>query len=135
MRFRTQPNPLLRILEMLADSAPGVLTQKQRVTLVALQDRLWMLHSGTAARMEAIIFEEGQCTVSAWRFLRALEPHRDSRSVTVDADARSLKLGQVSIPVRNYSTAAIPPARFQIFLATDLGIVPSVSVPLQLVSA
>ncbi len=135
MRFSTQPSPLLRILEMLAENGADVARRRQHVTLIAYDDVLWVAHSGTAARMEAVVFEEGQCTVSTRKFLLALEPHRDSPALMIQAGAKKMKVDQVRIPVSRYSAAATPPSRFQIFLATNHGIVPSIPVPLQLVSA
>lgn len=135
MRFSTQPSPLLRILKMLAENGDGVARPKQHVTLIACDDRLWVAHNGTAARMEAIVFEEGQCTVSTRKFLLALEPHRDSLTLMIQVSAKKMQVDQVRIPVSRYSTAATPPSRFQIFLATNHGIVPSIPVPLQLVTA
>ncbi len=120
---------------MLAENGAGVARGKQHVTLTACDDRLWVAHNGTAARTDAIVFEEGQCTVSTRKFLLALEPHRDGPTLMIQAGAKKMQVDRAKIPVSHYSAAATPPGRFQIFLATNHGIIPSVPVPLQLVTA
>jgi hypothetical protein len=127
MKFTVQPQPLTRLVEILGEGLPRGEQQEPQVRLVACQGRVCVEIEQMVAEMEAVIQEEGECSFSCQNFLRPLRAYGDAANLTIQADAQGLHLGEAAIPVSRFRARAIPPLKFQVFLATHLDSVPPVS--------
>ncbi len=70
---------------------------------------------------EALVFEDGGCTVGRRKFLDAVEYYGYKRkaSITVEADEKFLRIGKLSMRCRDYSKQVTAPAEFPVFPVTD----------------
>jgi hypothetical protein len=127
MRVTVEPGPLIGILAMLGERAPR---RNAIVRLSASGGKVCIEGGVTAAATDAAVWEEGECSVSRVKLLRALEPHRNQRSVRLQADCLALRVDDLVLPVSDYVTHAAEAVPFQIFLATTAGTV-SCQRPLQ----
>ncbi len=111
------------MIEMVGERKPGSKGPEALVRLIASQDRVCVEDDGTVAEMDAVIQEDGQCSVSRERLLRTLKQHREPVELTIEADQHGLRLAGTCLPVNSYCPSAVAPAAFQIFFANDLGLV------------
>ncbi len=129
MKFTIEPEPFVQMLEMLGKARPDRRRADPTVRLVACRGRVCVERAGTVAEIDAVVWEDGQCTLSRGRLLNLVKTHRLEPELTLEAHAQGLRLDGLTIPLTSYCPFAVAPGAFQIFLATDLGVVPSVSVP------
>ena len=124
MKFTVEPEPFIRMVEMVGE-AQGQKRADAVLRLVACQGRVCLERNQTTAEMEAVVREDGQCTLPQAHFLRAVKTYRDEVNLTIEADGHGLRVGEFALPVSNYRPYAVAPLKFQVFLATALGFVPS----------
>jgi hypothetical protein len=96
-----------------------------RLRLWACAARVFVGAKHITAGTEALVFNDGGCTVPRQRFLDAIEyfGYKKKSCITVEADNKFLRIGKVSIPCRNYSNQVTAPAEFPVFPVTDTWIV------------
>jgi hypothetical protein len=78
----------------------------------------------TVAKVEAVVWEDGQCTLFRAHCLRVVKAYRDEANLTIEADRHGLNVGGFLLTVSSYRPYAVAPLKFQAFLVTDLGFVP-----------
>jgi hypothetical protein len=124
MKFTIKPEPLIRMVEMVGERGPSYKRMGAFLRLVACEGRVCIETDGKAAEMEAVIWEDGQCSLSRARLLNALKRHSEDIELTIEADEHGLQMDGSSLPVSSFSPNAALPAAFQIFFGADLGVVP-----------
>ncbi len=125
MRVTVEPEPLIGIVTMLDEQERQQKNAVSALQLSASAGKVCIESKNTAAVTDAAVWEEGQCSVSRVKLLAALKAYRQRSSVTLKADALGLHLGGLSVPVSHYTSQALPPTRFQIFLASKAGTISS----------
>ncbi|HWH69394.1 MAG TPA: hypothetical protein VNT26_08400 [Candidatus Sulfotelmatobacter sp.] len=125
MRFDIQPEAFIKLIAMLGESRLRHRHSKEIISLVAYQGIVSVESGARAAEIEAVVWEEGQCAVSRQQLLAALKANVEQSPLTVAAGERLLQVGTRFIPMVSFCRYAPTPQRFQIYFATDLGMVPS----------
>jgi len=125
MRFTVEPEPLIKIVSMVGEWAPGRKNAGPPLRMVASAGRVRVESRREAAEIDAAVWEDGQCTLSQAKLLAALKPYREQTDVTIQGDERGLRVGERSMSVLSYQPQTAAPKAFQIFLATDSGVVAS----------
>ncbi len=125
MKFTTEPEPFLRIIQILAEPKARGRRFDPEVTLIASEGQLWVEQNGTAARTEAVVREDGQCTVDGTELLQAVKLNARRSRLCFEAGTAGLRVGDSVIPVSAYCSFTAPPGSCQMFLTTDIGVVHS----------
>ncbi len=125
MKFTVQKESFTKLVAIV-----GERTQSQNsdaiLLLSAHESRVDVNQGDTEAETEAVVWEEGQCTVSRAKLVQVLAATPDDASVTMEVRRNSLQIGGARVPLISYNPSAVRPQRFQIFLASDSGLVPAV---------
>jgi hypothetical protein len=125
MRFTVEPEPLIGIVAMVGERAPWRRNAAGDVRLSASAGQVCIESNAAVAVTDAAVSEDGQCSVSRAKLLAALKAYRGESRITLKADDLGLRMGNVSVPVTHYASRATAPAAYQIFLATESGVVSS----------
>ena len=125
MRFTTEPAALAKIVGMVGDWMSARRKAAATLHLVACAGGVFVDSQDTVAQIDAAVWEEGECGVSHARLTEALQRFREEANITLRADIGGLHVGDVWLPLITYRSHAEPPTAFQIFLATESGVVPS----------
>lgn len=125
MKFATETETFIRVLEMLGGELSLAKGADSPLQLSACHERVSVRINGTVASVEALVWEEGQSLLSYHSLLSLLRQLRDEPNVLVQADFGGLRIQNHVLPVREFSGYTRLPDRFQIYLATDVGMVPS----------
>jgi hypothetical protein len=125
MRFTIEPEPLIKTASMVIEWMPDRKKGDLVLLMVACAGRVRLESRTRAAEIDAPVWEDGQCTLSQAKLLETLKVYRDKTKVTFQADDHGLWIGEHWMAVMSYHARAAAPKAFQIFLATDSGVVSS----------
>ena len=125
MLFTIQTAPLLKMIQMVGESASSGHNLSDVLCLAAQGNRIFATSGKTIAESETAVWEDGQCTLSRDALVSRLKACRNKAEVKIQADRRHLLVNGVSIPVTSYSPSTASPKGFQVFMASDLGFVAS----------
>ncbi len=130
MKFTVETESFIRLLQMLQERPTHVSRRCGTVRLIASGSRLSVEKNDLVAEVEAIVWQEGQCTVSAGRLLSALKQHQREPNLDVELSGQRLHVGAVQLPVLEHGPAVLTsPRRSRFYLKTNLGVVASRDVP------
>lgn len=125
MKLTVETEPLIRLLEMLAESKSAGQRRFSPVRLNASRTLLRIERAQIAAEIEAVVWETGGCTVSTERLLRAARQHRGAEQLTLRVEGGRLLVGQASIPTVTDRPCPAVENSCRLFFATDIGMVAS----------
>lgn len=121
MKFTIERRGLIRMVEQ--ERARLSRGQKDEdLKLWACAARVFVSAGGSVAGHEALVFEDGECSVPGGHFSLVLKSFSRKKNLTIEADGNGLRIGNFSMSVRHYSPTTYPPAHFQVFPVTDLGV-------------
>lgn len=123
MKFTVEPGPFLKIVELAHESFPHRKESDVVLCLAACDQRVWVKSGDTIAETEAMVWESGQCHIPRAALLNALKSHQDEIELQIEANKRCLRVGKISLSISRYCPWAVLPTSFQIFLASNLGVV------------
>jgi hypothetical protein len=119
MIFSVEPSRLLDLME--ANNPVGDRGQKSvgTVRLLACEGNVWLEGEGMRREMDALVWEGGQCVVSARALAHSLRDFATESCVTVSCDVQGLCIRGEMIPVLRYCSWALPPGVAAEAAATD----------------
>ena len=127
MKFTTQTRLFSRVFKILfEDASPGE-AEDISIVLSSCYDQLWVIKNGKAAQIEAEVWEEGQCSIRANNLFRLIAFYADNPELTIAVDSGGLRIRDAVAPVSSYSRLPIISSQCQFHLATDLGMIPTIS--------
>lgn len=122
MKFTIEHSVFEQMVRQVGQKLPNQRRADTSLRLSACAARVFVESNQTVAGTEALVLEEGGCTLPRVKFLRVLETYRSRQHLTVEADAHSLRIGGFSMPVASYSPQVQAPGDFQVFPVTDLNV-------------
>jgi hypothetical protein len=125
MLFTIQPDLLIKLVQLVSESAQTAKSRNSTISLIACNDRLRVKYGKSAAESEATIIGDGQCALPLRNLLRTLMTYRNENNITIQADERRLCVGQTRLHVLNYSPFVPALEDFQVFMASEVGCFPS----------
>jgi len=120
MKFTLELPALIRMVQQVGKKMPGQKRADVSLRLYACAARVFVESNKTVAGMEALVLEEGGCTLSREAFLKLLKSYAPEPHITIEADERTVRFGSTTLNYAAYSPTATPPAQFQVFPVTDL---------------
>jgi hypothetical protein len=119
MIFSVEPSRLLDLVE--ANSLGGNQCEESlaSVRLLACEGNVWLEGEGMRREMDALVWEGGQCVVSARALAHSLRDFATESCVTVSCDVQGLCIRGEMIPVLRYCSWALPPGVAAEAAATD----------------
>ncbi len=130
MKFTVETESFIRLMEMLDESAGERKRSFGPVKLSAYRLRLSVERHESIAQIEAVVWQEGQCTVSAARLLSSLRACRGELNLKLELAGQRLRVGESLLPVFERGPAVAANARRSWFyLKTNQGVVASPGVP------
>ncbi len=118
MLFTIEAAPFIRNLEKLVGRGSDQERGEAPLRLVACQGRIYLSGAQGATDMEAVVWEDGNCTVSPAGFMSLVKTYR-YENVTIEADGQGLRIRGASVPVHSYSSWALAPDVGAALAATD----------------
>ena len=123
MKFTIERTALIKLLELVAKKMPGQKRRDKTVRLSACAARVFVEGNQTTAGIEAIVLEDGGCTVAHDVFAKLLKSYAPKANLTFEADGKAIRFGSTSLPISSFSKVVTPPGRFQLMPVTDLSVV------------
>lgn len=120
MKFTLELPTFVKMLKTVGKKMPGQKRSDGELRLSACSARVFVESNQTVAGIEALVLEDGQCRLPRATFLKVLETYHGRKHLTVEADARGLRIGNFSMAVSGYLPQAVAPGVFQVFPVTDL---------------
>jgi hypothetical protein len=124
MKFTIERRVLFKMVEQVRAKLSGR-EKDQPLRLWACCARVFVTSGGggTVAGHEALVFEDGECSVPGRHFSLILKSFSRRKNLTIEVDENGLRIGSFRMSVSGYSPVTCPPADFQVFPVTDLGVV------------
>lgn len=120
MKFTLELPVLVKMVQQVGKKMPGQKRADPTLRLYACAARVFVESNQTVAGMEALVLEEGGCTVPREVFLELLKSYAPKPHLTIEADERTVRFGSTTLNSVGYSPTATPPAKFQVFPVPDL---------------
>src|SRR5436309_2447628 len=114
MKFSIALSDLENLLKTLAPRPKAADT----FTLSACAGRVFVECKGDIGGIEALVFEDGAVSLPTKKFRELLKTYKGRQSLTVEADAGGLRIGNFQMPVLGYTDNPKPPGEFQVFGTT-----------------
>ena len=114
MKFSIALSDLENLLKTLAPRPKAADT----FTLSACAGRVFVECKGDIGGIEALVFEDGAVSLPTKKFRELLKTYKGRQSLTVEADAGGLRIGNFQMPVLGYNARAAAPGHFQVFGAS-----------------
>ena len=119
MKFTLEQKVLVKMVKQVGKKMPGQKRIDSTLRLFACKARVFVESNHTVAGMEALVLEDGDCTLPRAQFLEVLQTYRGKKHLTLEVDARSLRIGGFSMSVSRYAACVEAPGKFQVFPVTD----------------
>jgi len=120
MKFTLELPALVKMVQQVGKKMPGQKRADPALRLYACAARVFVECNQTGAGMEALVLEEGGCTLPRELFVKLLKSYTPKPHITIEADERTVHFGSTTLNSAAYSLTATPPAQFQVFPVTDL---------------
>ena len=120
MKFTVERAALVKMLELVGKPAVARKWRDKQVRLSACAARVFVEANDSTGGVEALVFQDGTCTLPHAVFLKILKTYAPKPNITVEADERVIRFFSTTLPVSGYSPAVTPPGKFQVFPVTDL---------------
>ncbi len=118
MKFTFDPESMIKLVES-AEAGHRQEGGESTLQLMASQGRVWVSNDKPEGSLAAMVWEDGQGTVSAPELLALLKAYRFEGNVTIEAERGHLRIGGSSIPLISSSPWAIASEASQVDFATD----------------
>jgi len=127
VKFTIERKTLFRMVEFIREKMPGRKRGDAPLNLRACAARVFVATCDGCCVLgcETLVLEDGECVVPGRLFSRILKSYGGQKILAIEADETGLRIGGFSMPVKDYSPTGIPPADFQVFSVTDLGVLGS----------
>jgi len=119
MKFTIEQKALSKILRLVGRKMPEAKKSDVVVRLSACAARVFVESNQTVAGVEALVFEDGSCTLPRKEFMDLISSYRDRQNLTIEANARFIEVASSRREVLSYAAKLTPPAQFQVFPVTD----------------
>jgi DNA-directed RNA polymerase subunit RPC12/RpoP len=119
MRFTVERATLAKMLRQLTRERRGFWRSVQFARLWACAGRVFVEANEVIAGTEALVLEDGSCSVPRVRFLKLVQSYSPKLNITIEANAETLRVETVTMPSADFSRVAIAPAQFHVFPVTD----------------
>ena len=119
MHFTVERKRLVKMLEAARRKWPGQKKKDKQVFLYACAARVFIEANMVTAGEEALVFRDGGCWQPLESFLELIKSYRDKEHIIIEADEKSLRIGNSSRTAFNYTTDVKPPADFVVGRVTD----------------
>lgn len=119
MKFTCEPESMIQLVAAADARRARENRSDLEVQLVACQRRVWVGVGQPEGSVDAMVWEDGQGTVSAPGFLALLKAYRFEANVTVEAEGGRLRIGGSSIPLISSCPWALASETSQVDFATD----------------
>ena len=129
MKFTVEQKALLKMLKLVGKKMPYAKRSDPVVRLSACAARVFVEANESVAGVEALVFEDGTCTVPREHFTDLIKSYRHKRNLTIEANERVIEVASSQRSVLSYSAKVKPPARLQVFPVTDTWVAASQSPP------
>jgi hypothetical protein len=95
------------LVKLIHEAFPGKPGKKEVIKFMAKGDGLIVQSSRALAQREAFIMGGGEWTVSSQVFRKVLDTYKANEMLTMEVDARGLKLNSFSMPVLSWREIAV----------------------------
>ncbi len=119
MKFTFEPESMIKLVESAEQGDSQQPGGDSVLQLVACQGRVWVSNDRPEGSLDAMVWEDGQGTVSAPKLLALLKSYRFQANVTIEAERGHLRIGGSSIPLISCCPWAIASEASQVDFATD----------------
>ncbi len=120
MRFTVERAALVKMLELVGKKMPGQKRRDKSVRLSACAARVFVEGNQTTGGVEAIVLEEGACTLAHDVFAKLLKSYVPKVNLTFEANENVIRFGSTSLPLSGFSRVVTPPAKFQMMAVTNI---------------
>lgn len=120
MKITVELPALVKMVRQVGKRMPGQKQADSTLRLYACAARVFVEANQTVAGMEALVLEDGGCTLPREVFLKLLKSYTPKPHIIIEADERMVRFGSTTLNSVGYSPTATPPAQFQVFPVTDL---------------
>ncbi len=120
MKFTVDTAAFIRMLQILNESPSGGKRGDRALSVTVNRGRVMVAGSGTAAEIEAIVWQDGQCTVPRTRLMKAAKSSPQNQPLTLTLTEQGLRVGTSVLRVLPPPAVARTPQRFAFFLTTGL---------------
>jgi hypothetical protein len=110
MKFTLELPALVKMVQQVGKKMPGQKRADPALRLYACAARVFVESNQTVAGMEALVLEEGGCTVPREVFLKLLKSYAPKPHLTIEADERTVHFGSTTLNSAGYSPSVQPPA-------------------------
>lgn len=120
MKFSVDRLALVKMLRLAQKRAPGARNRDRLVRLSVCPAKVFIEANEVAAGVEALVLEEGTCSLPHDVFLRLLQSYHPKPQITIETNARALRMGTTTLEaVVSYSPESTPPMSYRVFPVTD----------------
>lgn len=119
MHFTIERRRFVKMLETVRRKLPGRKTKHKEVRVYACAARVFVEANGVTAGEEALVLKEGSCFQELEPFLALIKSYKSKPNITIEADAKSLRMFSSSRNVVGYTRYATPPADFVVGAVRD----------------
>ena len=120
MKFTVDRPGLAQMVKQVGKKSPPQTRSDPKLRLFACAARVFVESNGVVAGTEGLVFEDGQCVVSRKLFGQILGTYKGKKHLTIEADARGLRIERFTMGVQAYSAQVVPPAHFQVFTPKNI---------------
>lgn len=119
MKFTVERKALEKMLKQVGKRMPGTKRSDSVLRLSACSARVFVQANGVTAGIEALVFEDGTCTLDRKLLTQFVRTYKPKNNLTIEANAKFIEFGGSRLNVLGYSAKATPPGEFQVFPVTD----------------
>jgi hypothetical protein len=119
MKFTIELRPFIKMIETVGKLMPGQKRSDPNLRLYACAARVFVEANSSVAGSEALVLEDGGCTLPRTKFLVVLKTYLGRKNLTISVDHGGLRIGNFTLLVTDYSAHVKPPGDFQVFPVTD----------------
>lgn len=94
-----------------------------KLVLSACAGRVFVKNADCIAGIETLVLADGEVTVPAQGFTKLLATYKGTKLLTIEGGPNGLKIQNFTMPVLDWNPNPHPPAHFQTFPVTDLGVI------------
>lgn len=119
MKFTIERLALIRLLEVVGKKMPTQKRAGRVLRLTACSARVFAEANSTTAGMEALVLQDGTCSLDLKSFLSVLRTYEGKENLIFEAGPNWIKFGTTIMNTTAYSPKAVAPGKFQVFPVTD----------------
>lgn len=120
MKITVELPALVKMIRQVGKKVPGQKFADSTLRLYACAARVFVEANQAVAGMEALVLEDGSCTLPIGLFLQLLKTYAPKPHITIEADYQKVRFGSTTLNCAGYSPKAAPAAQFHVFPVTDL---------------